>query len=392
MNNNNKSFNNNELLNTIDYFYSEMNNYNKYIINLISNINTKNINKYYDILNKRNNQLEFNLFDVITDKWKKEKLHSEVLKFFLNNYEDFFYNFLDLIEIEEKNKKYYKNAEIPEYEKNHIDISIIGNKKIIIIENKINWAKDQKEQLANYYKKVCGEYEVEKIVYIVPSKYKEPEEHTFGFDEKIKNEIKNKYIKILSFDATDKNLVTCFEKSRYNLEDDKLFFMNHYIEILKRTGDGDMSETELNFFNEILNKYKEDNQIFQKINYIGEMYNNLTKIQNDYIIAKTGMDDWGYDKNKGCYVCAHYIELKRNNAFYIVIYTYVSGEIYLSVYDDKNKYSDVIYDILSKYLNEEEIKKHKDGCLRYNIPNDENKLFDLLKKLKEEFTNLANNN
>ena len=122
MNNNNKSFNNNELLNTIDYFYSEMNNYNKYIINLISNINTKNINEYYDILNKRNNQLEFNLFDVITDKWKKEKLHSEVLKFFLNNYEDFFYNFLDLIEIEEKNKKYYKNAEIPEYEKNHIDI------------------------------------------------------------------------------------------------------------------------------------------------------------------------------------------------------------------------------------------------------------------------------
>ena len=291
-----------------------------------------------------------------------------------------------------ENKDDYSNAEIPEYEKNYIDISIIGNKKIIIIENKINWAKDQKEQLANYYKKVCGEYEVEKIVYIVPSKYKEPEEHTFGFDEKIKNEIKNKYIKILSFDATDKNLATCFEKSRYNLEDDKLFFMNHYIEILKRTGDGDMSETELNFFNEILNKYKEDNQIFQKINYIGEMYNNLTKIQNDYIIAKTGMDDWGYDKNKGCYVCAHYIELKRNNAFYIVIYTYVSGEIYLSVYDDKNKYSDVIYDILSKYLNEEEIKKHKDGCLTYNIADDENKLFDLVKKLKEEFTDFANNN
>ncbi|WP_020003853.1 hypothetical protein [Brachyspira innocens] len=48
--NNNKSFNNNELVNTIDYFYSEMNNYNKYVINLISNINTKNINKYYDVL------------------------------------------------------------------------------------------------------------------------------------------------------------------------------------------------------------------------------------------------------------------------------------------------------------------------------------------------------
>ncbi len=242
-----------------------------------------------------------------------------------------------------ENKENYSNAEIAEYEKNYIDISIIGNKKIIIIENKINWAKDQKEQLANYYKKVCREYEVEKIVYIVPLKYKEPEEHTFGFDEEIKNQVKDKYIKIISFDATDRDLVTCFEKSIYNLKDDKLFFMNHYIEILKRTGEGDMSETELNFFNEILNKYKEDNQIFQKINYIGKMYNNLAKIQNDYIISKTCMDDWGYDKNEGCYVCAHYIELKRNNAFSIVIYTYVSGEIYLSVYDDKNKNIQMLY-------------------------------------------------
>ncbi|KLI60971.1 PD-(D/E)XK nuclease family protein [Brachyspira hyodysenteriae] len=385
--------NNNELVNTIDYFYSEMNNYNKNAIDIICNLYTENINKYYDVLNKRDNKLEFNLFDVITHKWNKEKLHSELLKFFLNNYEDFFYNFLDLIGIE--NKDDYSNAEIPEYEKNYIDISIIGNKKIIIIENKINWAKDQQEQLANYYKKVCGEYEVEKIVYIAPSKYKEPEEHTFGFDNEIKNQVKDKYIKIISFDATDKDLVTCFEKSRYNFKDDKLFFMNHYIEILKRTGEGDMSETELNFFNEILNKYKEDNQIFQKINYIGKMYNNLAKIQNDYIISKTGMDDWGYDKNVDYYSCAHYIELKRNNAVYIVIYTYttnVSGEIYLSVYDDKNKCADVIYNILSKYLNEEEIKKHKNGELKYNIANDENKIFDLVKKLKEEFTDFANNN
>ena len=382
--------NNKELINTIDHFYSLMNYYNKNVIDIISNLDVKNINKYYDVLNKRNNQLEFNLFDVITDKWNKEKLHSELLKFFLNNYEDFFYNFLDLIGIE--NKDDYSNAEIKKKEKNYIDISIIGNKKIIIIENKINWAKDQQEQLANYYKKVCGEYEVEKIVYIAPSKYKEPEEHTFGFDDEIKNQVKDKYIKIISFDATDKDLVTCFEKSRDNLKDDKLFFMNHYIEILKRTGEGDMSETELNFFNEILNKYKEDNQIFQKINYIGEMYNNLAKIQNDYIISKTGMDDWGYDKNGGYYSCAHYIELKRNNAFSIVIYTYVSGEIYLSVYDDKNKCADIIYNILSKYLNEEEIKKHKDGCLTYNIADDENKLFDLVKKLKQEFTDFANNN
>ena len=120
--------NNKELINTIDHFYSLMDYYNKNVIDIISNLDVKNINKYYDVLNKRDNKLEFNLFDVITHKWNKEKLHSELLKFFLNNYEDFFYNFLDLIGIE--NKDDYSNAEIPEYEKNYIDISIIGNKKL----------------------------------------------------------------------------------------------------------------------------------------------------------------------------------------------------------------------------------------------------------------------
>ena len=42
--------NNNELVNTIDYFYSEMNNYNKNAIDIIYNLDTENINKYYDVL------------------------------------------------------------------------------------------------------------------------------------------------------------------------------------------------------------------------------------------------------------------------------------------------------------------------------------------------------
>ena len=148
--------------------------------------------------------------------------------------------------------------------------------------------------MARYYKKIKDEYkkEVEKIVYLIPSKDKKPDSQTFGKDEKIKKEIKDRYIEIIGFDGNEKDLVACLEKSRDKLKENlekiknnldsennhKLFFINHYIEILKKTGAGDMSEVELNFFKEIMEKYKTDKDIFKKINYIVEMYNNSSNL------------------------------------------------------------------------------------------------------------------
>ena len=162
----------------------------------------------------------------------------------MENYEVFFNNFLELINI--KDKKEYLNAEITN-EEARIDILIKSEKKAIIVENKINWAPDQNEQLARYYKKVKEEKEVEKIVYIAPSKDKNPDAQTFGEYEK---EIKDRLEKIISFDGSENDLVSCLEKSRDKLKENlekiknnfdsenfhKLFFINHYIEILKRTG------------------------------------------------------------------------------------------------------------------------------------------------------------
>ena len=179
----------------------------------------------------------------------------------MENYEVFFNNFLELINI--KDEKEYSNAEITN-EEARIDILIKSEKKAIIVENKINWAPDQIEQLSRYYEKIKNEHngeqkrEVEKIVYIAPSKDKNPDEQTFGKDEKIKKEIKDRLEKIISFDGSENDLVSCLEKSRDKLKENlektknnldsedfnKLFFINHYIEILKRTGVGDMSEVE----------------------------------------------------------------------------------------------------------------------------------------------------
>lgn len=309
-----------------------------------------------------------------------------------------------------KDKKEYLNAEITN-EEARIDILIKSEKKAIIVENKINWAPDQNEQLAKYYKKVKDEYkkEVEKIIYIVPSKDKNPDEQTFGKDEKIKKEIKDRLEKIISFDGSENDLVSCLEKSRDKLKENlekiknnfdsenfhKLFFINHYIEILKRTGAGDMSEVELNFFKEIMEKYKTDKDIFKKINYIAEMCsnNNLAKILNDYFISKLGMNNCGYNKEEGSYSCQYWLDYnkdKKENAFSITIHSYKISKVHLTLWDNNENINNILKTVIKKeaeYLIKEGLT---DAGIIFNIPDEEDKLFDLVSKLKNAFDEFCN--
>ena len=403
----NKIFNPNpkDLIKVIDNLYSSMNNYNKEVINLISNLEEENIKRYEDILEKQGDKLNFNIFDIITDKWKRENLHSEILKFLLENYEDFFNNFLDLIEIKDKGE--YSNAEITN-EEAKIDILIKSEKKSIIVENKINWAPDQSGQLAKYYRKVKYEYkkEVEKIVYIAPSENKKPDEQTFGKDEEIKKEIEDRFIKIVGFDGSKDDLVYCLEKSSDKLKENlektknnfdsenfhKLFFINHYIEILKRTGAGDMSEVELNFFKEVMEKYKTDKDIFKKIKYIGEMYNDLIKTRLNSL----------KEEFKGEYKQYWFIKdfySKRRGIEYRIVIDVYDVSSWLSLFSrEEDTATDDNPKSTKKWQDNKDIeawlKKHKlfegfdnggDYLARwykeFEFPKDENSLYDFTKKL-----------
>lgn len=398
-----------DLIKVIDNLYSSMNNYNIEVINLISNLKEENIKRYEDILEKQGDKLNFNIFDIITDKWKRENLHSEILKFLLENYEVFFNNFLELINI--KDEKEYLNAEITN-EEARIDILIKSEKKAIIVENKINWAPDQIEQLSRYYEKIKNghngeqEREVEKIIYIAPSKDKNPDAQTFGEYEK---EIKDRLEKIISFDGSENDLVSCLEKSRDKLKENlektknnldsedfnKLFFINHYIEILKRTGVGDMSEVELIFFKEIMEKYKTDKDIFKKINYIAEMCsnNNLAKILNDYFISKLGMNNCGYNKEEGSYSCQYWLDYnkdKKENAFSITIHSYKISKVHLTLWDNNENINNILKTVIKKeaeYLIKEGLT---DAGIIFNIPDEEDKLLDLVSKLKKAFDEFCN--
>ncbi|TXJ36251.1 PD-(D/E)XK nuclease family protein [Brachyspira aalborgi] len=395
-----------DLIKVIDNLYSSMNNYNIEVINLISNFKKENIKRYEEILEKQGDRLNFNIFDIITDKWKKENFHSEILKFLLENYEDFFNNFSELINI--KDKKEYSNAEITN-EEARIDILIKSENKAIIVENKINWAPDQNEQLAKYYKKVKEKKEVEKIVYIAPSKDKNPDAQTFGEYEK---EIKDRLEKIISFDGSEDDLVSCLEKSRDKLKENlektknnldsedfnKLFFINHYIEILKRTGVGDMSEVELKFFKEVLEKYKTDKDIFKKIKYIGEMYNSLTLIRVNNLINKFNGSNW---KDICCYIEFH--SEKRGLNYVIDIYTnnyqYTILQLFSRDEDSEQDIKDIEawlknHKLFDGFYFHNEGDEPKRWTKEFKFPEEENALYDftdkLIKCLEEDVESIYN--
>ena len=403
---NDKIFNPNpkDLIKVIDNLYSSMNNYNIEVINLISNLEKENIERYKDILKKQGDKLDFNIFDIITDKWKKENFHSEILKFLLENYEEFFNNFLDLIKI--KNKEEYSNAEITN-EEAKIDILIKSEKKAIIVENKINWAKDMPEQLFRYYNecKYSKGLEVDRIVYLSPNSSKEPA------DDSVK-EIPKELIKtIVGFDGSKNDLVSCLEKSRDKLKENlektknnldsedfnKLFFINHYIEILKRTGVGDMSEVELNFFKEVIEKYKTDKDIFKKIKYIGEMYNSLTLIRVNNLINKFNGKNWC---NKCCYI--QFPSEKSGSNYGINIYSdnYQYSLLQLFSYENSEQDMKDIKTWLKKHKLFEGFYFHNEGdepkrwTKEFKFPEEENALYDftdkLIKCLEEDVESIYN--
>lgn len=393
-----------DLIKVIDNLYSSMNNYNIEVINLISNLEKENIKRYEDILKKQDKKLDFNIFDIITDKWKKENFHSEILKFLLENYEVFFNNFLELINI--KDKKEYLNAEITN-EEARIDILIKSEKKAIIVENKINWAKDMPEQLFRYYNecKYSKGLEVDRIVYLSPNSSKEPA------DDSVK-EIPKELIKtIVGFDGSENDLVSCLEKSRDKLKENlektknnldsedfnKLFFINHYIEILKRTGVGDMSTIKSNFSKEIIEKYKNGDNIFEKLNYIIEMCSDKNfpaKILNDYFISKLGMNDCGYNKEEGGYSCNYWLDYnngKEKNAFSITIHSYKASEVFLTLWDDKDNINNILKSVINKKEAEDLIKQDlTTGGIKFNFPEEEDKLTNLVIKLKNAFDEFCN--
>ena len=229
-------------------------------------------------------EVGFNAFTLVSDLYRRENFHSDVIKALLDpkekhkQKEKYLYLFIDLLNklhpahfIIDKNN--FQNT-IVLREKQDIDILIKDetSKKAIIIENKINNAADTYRQLPKYYERVRLEYEVQAIVYLPLDASKKPNKTDWTEDEIAQI---NKLLIIIP--AYEK-------KSRPNLYEhwivpsmletqdiDSLFLLKQYGNLLKFLNTNNMDKISLEKFYETLKE--EDN--FKTSISIKNMLNDL---------------------------------------------------------------------------------------------------------------------
>lgn len=337
---------------------------------------------------------DFNIFELMSDKFYRENFHSYIIAQLLKS-EIILKNFLKFIEVDEI--VYINNGYdvIPEYSIKHeikdgrIDILIKSNDKennedeenkekphCIIIENKLHGAKDEERQLYRYYNSCSEKFEVDKIVYLPNlDKNNDP-------DEQSKEGIPKELIKIIvGYNGENKDFHAVLN---YSLEEVKSniewhLLLKHYLKILRLTGKTKMDALTEKFYNKI----KSEPEEYKKIQLIATMYNDLIKTRIDYFAEKFNGENY---KNE--YFWRYFYSEKRKMDYCLEIYIENdrSGLIFFSREDAKKKYEQDIKDIeawLKKHKLFEGFKQDEDGCWakEFKFPKEEDALEEFTGKL-----------
>ena len=379
------NYNIEELKKTWDFYDNE----SKEIIENAFSITSKFIDedmlkRYREYIDKNNfeENYPFNIFELISDIYYRENFHSDIIAQLLRN-EIILKNFLDFIGVD---KSKYENCEV-EREESKIDILIKTEKNCIIVENKLNWAGDMPEQLFRYYNECKNnkKLEVDKIVYLSPNSWKQPEEQSI-------KEIPKELIKtIIGYDGENNDFYTMvLQKSLEEMNNKEpkewRLLLEHYLKILRKTGVTKMDTLTKTFYEKI----KEEPQEYEKIKLIVNMYNNLTTTRANSLISKfINGKIWG---NPPFVYFDFYIKDKRKNyAINIFVNKYDYSNLYLySRENDREKFEKDNKDIeawLKKHNLFEGFEKDETWYNEWNknfkFPEEENELYDFTEKLIE---------
>ena len=379
------NYNIEELKKTWDFYDNE----SKEIIENAFSITSKFIDedmlkRYREYIDKNNfeENYPFNIFELISDIYYRENFHSDIIAKLFEN-EIILKNFLDFIGVD---KSKYENYEV-EREESKIDILIKTEKNCIIVENKLNWAVDMPEQLFRYYNECKNnkKLEVDKIVYLSPNSWKQPEEQSI-------KEIPKELIKtIIGYDGENNDFYTMvLQKSLEEMNNKEpkewRLLLEHYLKILRKTGVTKMDTLTKTFYEKI----KEEPQEYEKIKLIVNMYNNLTTTRANSLISKfINGKIWG---NPPFVYFDFYIKDKRKNyAINIFVNKYDYSNLYLySRENDREKFEKDNKDIeawLKKHNLFEGFEKDETWYNEWNknfkFPEEENELYDFTEKLIE---------
>ena len=351
-------------------------------------IDSDMLQRYREYIKKNNfeESYPFNIFELISDIYYRENFHSDIIAKLLEN-EIILKNFLKFIGV---NESAYKNAEV-EREESKIDILIKTEKNCIIVENKLNWAKDMPEQLFRYYNECKNnkKLEVDKIVYLSPNSSKMPEDYSV-------KEIPKELIKtIIGYDGEREDFYTMvLEKSLKEMNNNEpkewLLLLEHYLKILRLTGETKMDALTEKFYNKI----KTEPEEYKKIQLIATMYNDLIKTRINNLASEFS----GYNE-KDKYFRRDFPSEKRGINYTIGI-DVDDNNSYLCLYSREEDTANDDNPKSIKYLEQDVkdieawLKKHKlfDGFYfddwsrwwkDFKFPEDEKALYEFAKKLIE---------
>ena len=197
--------------------------------------------------------LRFNFFESISDKWYMENFHSDILYTILNpktpeiGRKYFVEEFVKFLGIENR-FDCTKAFEVTK-EKGHIDLLIKNDKQAIIIENKINYATDQDNQLVRYMKYVDEELGIKTytVVYLtLINDVKEPPLDGYSADFK-------KYKEMLNDNRVLKKVYAVAEKKKSLAKD----LLPNFCERLREEQEQSQNEKEsCNIARVYINQYK----------------------------------------------------------------------------------------------------------------------------------------
>jgi hypothetical protein len=239
-------------------------------------------------------ELGFNIFSLVSDTYYRENFHSEIISALLDPagkhqektiFLELFLDFLINIGVGINKTDYLTSKASVINERSitgqrRIDILITAGNHAIIIENKIYNAIDMNNQLVDYYKYcITNDLNVDAILYLSLDGYKHPDRNKWSIsDKKYFDEIQSKLETLSAFDIKRPErsiyswLSKCAEHPR--ISDNSRFIIVQYTQLLKYLRGYIMETNTLEEYYEWISKNEEKLKDLEKWSNI---HNNLTR-------------------------------------------------------------------------------------------------------------------
>ena len=243
----------------------------------------------YDIDGESN----FNIFLSISDTYYKENFHSDIIRLILDPSTEKIGNekninlFVNLLNKIKPNLKITIGKNITtEREKGRIDILIYDSKlNSIIIENKINFAIDQDDQLGRYYNNALKRgFKIKAIVYLTLTPEKQLDINYSIKDSKLREVIKDMIIPLSIINKKgEKNFIDDFINQCIKYSEDNIIakvYYSEYKELLKSLGGNAVT---MDLDRKALLEIYTSKEKLEQFNLFGSLWDNRVRLFNKII-------------------------------------------------------------------------------------------------------------